>query len=394
MCSLPKPDMPISEQALNLLTRQYGEGAAPEIVSVPGRVNLIGEHIDYHDLPVLPMAIQRHVSIAYRVRRDERVRAVSMAEATDRQFVLSPRLEPAREGDWVNYLLAAAAAVQTRWPLPRGIDAAVASDLPIAAGLSSSSALLAGFAIALLRANGLHPTVEQLMSVLPEGEHFVGTRGGGMDHAAVLAARRESALLIGFAPLAFRHVRIPPDWAFLVAHSLTTAEKSGAMRSKYNALREEGIGALRTLGSSSFRAAIADGPPDAAQNRLTGRERKVHLHVTSEALRVHEAVAALEQDDIADFGRLLAASHESLRSNLGVSTSDIDALVTAAMDSGALGARLTGAGFGGCVIVLCTTGTRDRVRERLITAYYSNRSDFDPHKHLFHAHASDGALAE
>jgi len=316
-----------------------------------------------------------------------------MAEATDRQFLLSPHLPPAREGDWVNYLLAAAVAVQTRWPLLRGIDAAVASDLPIAAGLSSSSALLAGFAIALLRTNEIEPTVEELMDVLPEGEHFVGTRGGGMDHAAVLAARRGCALLIDFAPLALRHVPIPPDWSFLVAHSLTTAEKSGAMRSKYNALREEGVGALRTLGMNSFHAAIADSLRDTARDRLTGRERNVHLHVTSEAVRVHKAVAALESGDIANLGQLLMGSHESLRDNLGVSTPDIDALVTAAMESGALGARLTGAGFGGCVIVLCTTPTRDQIRDCLITAYYSKRSDFDPQKHLFYAAASDGALA-
>ncbi len=259
---MPKLEIPISEQAINLLTKHYGKGPEPQTLSVPGRVNLIGEHIDYHNLPVLPMAIQRHVSIAYRVRTDGRVRAVSMAEATDRQFVLSPRLEPAREGDWVNYLLAAAVAVQTRWPLLRGIDAAVASDLPIAAGLSSSSALLAGFAIALLRANEIDPTIEELMDVLPEGEHFVGTRGGGMDHAAVLAARRECALLIDFAPLALRHVRIPPDWAFLVAHSLTTAEKSGAMRLKYNALREEGVAALRTLEVNSSMQRLRVARPD------------------------------------------------------------------------------------------------------------------------------------
>ncbi len=301
---MPKLEIPISEQAINLLTKHYGKGPEPQTLSVPGRVNLIGEHIDYHNLPVLPMAIQRHISIAYRVRTDGRVRAVSMAEATDRQFVLSPRLEPAREGDWVNYLLAAAVAVQTRWPLLRGIDAAVASDLPIAAGLSSSSALLAGFAIALLRANEIDPTVEELMDVLPEGEHFVGTRGGGMDHAAVLAARRECALLIDFAPLALRHVRIPPDWAFLVAHSLTTAEKSGAMRLKYNALREEGVAALRTLDVNSFHAAIASGPAGPGESSLSGRERKVYLHVTTEAMRVHKAVDALESGDIPSVWRI------------------------------------------------------------------------------------------
>ncbi len=170
---------------------RYGPGSAPHLVSVPGRINLIGEHIDYHQLPVLPMAIQRNISIAFRVRTDRRVRTVSSLEAAAREFSLTDHIEPGPAGDWANYLKTAAVAVETCWPLVWGIDAAVASDLPVAAGLSSSSALLAGFAIALLRANDIYPTVEDLMAVLPEGEHFVGTRGGGMDHAAVMAACRQ-----------------------------------------------------------------------------------------------------------------------------------------------------------------------------------------------------------
>src|SRR5205807_8783885 len=128
-----------------------------------------------------------------------------------------------------------------------GIDAAVASDLPAAAGLSSSSALLTGLTLALLRANCVHTTFGELMEVLPEAEYFVGTRGGGMDHAAVLASKAGGALLVRFAPVSAINVPIPGGWSFLIAHSLTTAEKSGAVRGAYNARRSAGQRALEML---------------------------------------------------------------------------------------------------------------------------------------------------
>lgn len=378
--------MTTSEWAMELLTARYGLGPESEVVSVPGRVNLIGEHIDYHDLPVLPIAIQRHVSIAFKGRPDRQVSAVSSAESAPRRFELSAHLGAGPAGDWANYLKAAVMAVQTRWRIARGLDAAIASDLPVAAGLSSSSALLAGFALALLKVNGIVPTIDELMSVLPEGEHFVGTRGGGMDHAAVTAARRGCALLVGFAPLTLRHITIPPGWRFIVAHSLTRAEKSGAVREKYNRLREEGLRELGEMNLPSFRFAV-----NAAEAR--DQEGLVFRHVVNEARRVCEAVTALGKNDIREFGSLLLASHASLRDNLGVSTPAIDALVEAAMQAGAAGARLTGAGFGGCVVVLAAAETSAEVHARLTGHYYSKLSDFQPHEHLFEVEPSDGALA-
>jgi len=148
----------------------------PEIL-VPGRVNLIGEHIDYHNLSVLPMAVPRRVRLAYEPRNDRRIRAVSHDGFGVREFELAPVLQPSPGGDWENYLKAAANAVAGRWTVEWGINAEISSDLPPAAGLSSSSALLVAVTLALLRANGIEPTFEELMDVLPEGEHFVGTRG-------------------------------------------------------------------------------------------------------------------------------------------------------------------------------------------------------------------------
>jgi galactokinase len=377
-----------------LLDEYFGPGEEPSIVSVPGRVNLIGEHIDYHALPVLPVAIQRRITIAFRRRRDGRIRAFSPSFGVC-EFEWKAKLEPSTSGEWVNYVKAAAQAVHERWQAERGLDAAVVSDLLPAAGLSSSSALLTGFVLALFGANGVSATFEELMDVLPEGEHFVGTRGGGMDHAAVLASKTGSALLVNFTPLSVEAVPIPEDWAFLVAHSLTTAEKSNELRAEYNARRAAGARAVQQLGFASYATAVETHPAEELRNfarRLPDQEYRSFLHVTSEALRVRSAVAALRTANSAEFGALLNASHGSLRDLLRVSSPALDALVEAALDSGAIGARLTGAGFGGCAVIFCKRPDRDRIAAELVKRYYSQRAGFDPSMHLIAVEPSAGAL--
>jgi len=389
---------------------------------VPGRVNLIGEHIDYHGLPVLPIAIKKYVRVAFRARKDRLIRAVSAVPYGPREFEWTPELTPAASGDWQNYLRAAAQVVgQASWPVwtgreacPTGIDAVVVSDLPAAAGLSSSTALLVAFTLALLRANGCAPTFEELMAVLPDGEQFVGTRGGGMDHAAVLASQPGCASLIDFEPLSVRPIPIPPDWSFLVAHSLETAEKSGAVREAYNARRLAGTIALQRLGFPSYRTAIRGRSFDQllcsagglvcsagglAAGTITGGktasatiEQDSFLHVTGEALRVQAAVSAMELQDSGVFGDLLLKSHASLRDRLKVSCPALDRLVEAAMESGAIGARLTGAGFGGCAVIFSFTRDLADVRRRLIDRYYSGRPEFQEDRHLIDAEPGPGVL--
>ncbi len=317
---------------------------------------------------------------------------LAAARYGEREFALEAAHQPSVPGDWANYLKAAAQAAQSRWEITRGMDAAIASDLPAAAGLSSSSALLTGATLALLHANGISPKVEELMSILPEAEQFVGTRGGAMDHAVVLAAQTGCALLVRFAPLQFVPVCIPSGWSFLIAHSLTTAEKSGAIRAEYNARRAAGTRALEDLGFVSYADALEAASPEIA--KLGEPERLAFLHVTSEAARVGKAVEALRANDLAAFGRLLIASHASLRDQLRVSTPAIDSLVETALEAGAAGARLTGAGFGGCVLICSRSGDQARIREQLIDRYYSKHTDFDPQRHLFPAESSSGALED
>jgi galactokinase len=384
------------EDPTQLLIQRFGAGAAPSVVTVPGRVNLIGEHVDYHNLPVLPMAMQRSIRVAYRVRKDRHIRAASDVYG-DRAFEWTPQLQASAPGDWVNYVKAAAQAVEGKWRLDFGIDAAVVSDLPPAAGLSSSSALLVAFTLALLRANGIEASFEELMDVLPEGEYFVGTRGGGMDHAAVLAGRPGCALLIHFSPVAVTPVPIPLDWGFLVAHSLSTAEKSGAVKAEYNSRRTAGSQALKRLGFSSFKQAVEQHGIEELKRLAFSRlddevERRCFLHVATEATRVGQAVDALHRADAAEFGRILNAGHASVRDDLRISCPALDALTAAALASGALGARLTGAGFGGCAVVFCHAAERERVAAGLVERYYSKHAGFDPAVHLMEAIPSGGAL--
>lgn len=316
-------------------------------VWAPGRVNLIGEHIDYHGLSVLPMALRQRVEVTFEPRQDGRIRAVSGPYGA-REFKWHSALEPVGAGDWENYLRAAAMAVTQKWGTGRGLDASVTSNLPAAVGLSSSSALLVAFTLALLRANEWSASFEELMDVLPDGEQFVGTRGGGMDHAAALASRAGYASLVSFNPIAVRHVPVPADWAFLVADSGVSVEKSGAARDRYNAVRTS-AGAM--------------------------------THVASESARVAAAVTAMEKGDAVGFGKLLSESHASLRDRLQVSHPELDRIVELAVDAGSLGARLTGAGFGGSVVVLCERPEAPIVRKALSARWT-----------VFEAEAGDGAL--
>ncbi len=196
------------------------------------------------------------------------------------------------------------------------------------------------------------------MEILPEGEHSWERAAAAWIMPPRSPRSAGCASLIEFDPLRSGTFPCRPDWAFLVAHSLTVAEKSGAAREQYNARRAAGYS-----GSEAARIRLVPRrhrrPHPRANWKIWPRklpsadEQRRFLHVTSEALRVRAAVAAMEQRDAAAFGALLIESHASLRDRLQVSCPALDRLVEAAMESGALGARLTGAGFGGCAVVFC-----------------------------------------
>jgi galactokinase len=389
-------------------TARYG--APPTHVSrAPGRVNLIGEHTDYNDLPVLPMALQREVRLALRPREDRRVRLTNvLPEFAPLEFEIAPGIPPSEPGDWGNYAKAPADHLARHFSIERGFDGLLASDVPVASGLSSSSALVNAVGLALAHLNELGTEPLALASLMAEAERYTGTRGGGMDQAISMGARAGHAARIDFAPLRMHHVPIPSDWRFVVADTGVRAEKSGAAQRAYNLRRAECEQALEVVGEELVRTGGVPRPPSsypamlqavrhdgaltAGESVLTGNLLKRFRHVVTEAHRVGLAADMLLSADLAGFGNLMDASHGSLRTDYNVSSSELDELVALAKEGGAVGARLTGAGFGGCIVALAPLMGVDDVVASLWNGYWGDR---DPggveDSHVFVAVPSAGA---
>ncbi len=381
---------------------RYGAGAEPRAAWAPGRVNLIGEHTDYNGLPVFPMAIQRGIALVYRARDDGRARIANVdSRYPETTFPLEAAIPADPAGAWANYAKAAGQAVAGLVGAPRGMDALLASDLPASAGLSSSSALVVATALALLDVNRRAVPPLELMDLLARAERYVGLQGGGMDQAISLGGRDRHAVRIDFDPLRLQPVRVPADWRFVVASSLVVAEKSGAARDHYNARAAQcrrGLeAAWRSLGLDgpvgSYRDLLGSAPAEAlaaAAARLPHPEGARFRHVVTEAGRVEAAVAAMTAGDLPGFGRLMSASHASLRDDFEVSCEPLDRLVALAEEGGACGARLTGAGFGGCIVALCAAADVERVCSALAQGFYRDRGGAGPEV-LFVAEPSAGA---
>ena len=372
----------------------------PFAVHAPGRVNLIGEHIDYCGLPVLPMAIQYGITAEVMPRGDA---TLSVSNSDPQfppvEFVIAREIPPGEPGHWGNYVRAAARAIARNAGALEGADVVIRSDLPVAAGLSSSSALVVSIAVALLRRNGLTMPPVDLAALLADGERYVGTAGGGMDQAIIVGAEPGMATRIDFHPLRLRHVAIPATWCFIVAPSLERAEKSGAVQAAYNdraratrAAHDHLVTRLRH--DAGFPSLLASHGPamlldaGAALDPATSRRLR---HVVTEAARVDQAVEAMEMADLRAFGALMDASHASLAADYEVSTAALDELVGLARSAGAVGARLTGAGFGGSIVALTEASNAGRVLERIDAMYYRPRGV--PVSPAFIALPSAGAIS-
>jgi galactokinase len=372
--------------------RAFGARGERWIARAPGRVNLIGEHVDYCDLPVMPMALQLGVSLLFRPRDDARVRLVNLEPAfAPREIELSAVIEPFPAGDWGNYAKAAGQALVRRLGPLRGFNGAVTSDLPAAAGLSSSAALVIACALATCAANGVSLEPLELAELLAEGERYVGTRGGGMDQAASLAGVEGCALHVRFVPLRVEALPLPPAWRFVVAHSGVRADKSGAAREAYNRRRAECEEAFRRVsaepaaGEARNWVELVHGRSAEELVAAAGRVMEPRLfrrfrHVVTESERVGRARAALLAGDGRVFGEAMDASHASLRDDFEVSCPELDRVVQVARSAGAIGARLTGAGFGGCAVALCAKERAEDVVKAL--------EGYEP---VFVARASGGA---
>jgi galactokinase len=359
--------------AIAAFRREHGEEPT-HVARAPGRVNLIGEHIDYNGLSVLPMALQREVAVALRPRSDAHVRIASTTHG-ERAFDLATDIEPYATGDWGNYAKAAAQALAREVGLRTGMDATIHSTVPAAAGLSSSSALVIGIAVALLKGAGAESDGDEdddwglpvsrlaLAEVMARAERYTGTHGGGMDQAISLCGRAGAAVRVDFRPLRVTPVPVPDSWRFVIADSGVRAEKSGAAQATYNLRTRECAEALERVvahldepADTDYRALIERYAVDelvrAGNAALEDPVRRRFRHVVTEAARVRDAQDALRASDAVAFGALMDASHASLRDDYEVSRIELDAMVDVARSAGATGARLTGAGMGGCIVVL------------------------------------------
>jgi len=395
----------------------------------PGRVNLIGEHTDYSGLPVLPVAIDRSTIVAAAANAAGEIEVANADPAwSSRRFAIERRIPPYRTSDWANYVKAAIQGVIDRFSARsnwRGASMVVDGRVPPAAGLSSSAALTVSTAMAFMALNELELEPLETATMVARSEWYVGTRAGGMDQAASILGRRDHALFIEFDPLRVRAVKMPANAVLVVADSREIADKSGTVRAEYNRRVVECTLAARILGRAlkldgvtilgdvvraqpgwnaadlvEKLAAAAPARLDAAlkeaanllgvsqseldaellgegSNRIAlDTKRPLEIlkrarHVLSETERVIHAAELLEAGRLDEMGKLMNASHQSLANDFECSTQRLDGIVEYARRGGALGARLTGAGFGGSIVALCDVADADAVIESIDRGYYA-----------------------
>jgi galactokinase len=332
-------------QAASLFRDRFG--SEPVLcASAPGRVNLIGEHTDYNGGPVLPFAIDGRTAVAG--SEDEGWTVVSQVDGTVRAIDPS-RLEP---GSWTAYIGGVVRVLQARGLAPAGARLAVASSVPIGAGLSSSAALTVATARALVGLTGRRVPPPALADIAYRAEHDeVGVRCGRMDQIVTAQARPGHAMLIETASGAISPV--PFDQSVWL---LDTGVRHRLADGQYNRRREECEVALRLVREQGLGVdqlgGIAVSELDALVRAIPAPWSLRLRHVVSETARTREAARALARHDLGELGRLLIEGHESLRRDFESSCPEADYLVESAMQHGALGARLTGAGWGGAVVVL------------------------------------------
>jgi galactokinase len=402
------------QKAIAQFIRLYGPGSF-SLYRVSGRVNLIGEHTDYQQGYVLPVALDKDFVFVARPRQDALINLSDLeAEFAPRQFAASHEIAPGPAGDWGNY---ARGAVQMLWRMGEqplaGMDVLIDGEAPFGvprgAGVSSSTALTVGVGLVFADLNGLRYTPAELAWLLGEAEWYVGTRGGIMDQFIVLLGQRDHALFldcrarpgVGQIPsFNTEQVQLPAGYNLIVADTKTRHQNT---RSEFNVRVAEGrIGvallkrrypeithlrdlerfpwaevepllpeALTHQGLEALGLRLADlidvKLPDTGQPfRVRARCR----HIVSENARVKACVAALRGGEIERVGALLKEAHRSVRDDYGASCRELDTLVRLAEEvEGVIGARMTGAGWGGCIIALARAGCEQAFAQYVAPRY-------------------------
>lgn len=361
----------VAGQLRSVFHDRYGSDGPVTVARAPGRVNLIGDHTDYNDGFVLPMTLEQAVYVAIRKRSDAQVRLYSVQfdeEVTDRIDAL-----PRSGSDWHHYVQGVATVLQERAVLPTGFDAVVHGAVPVGAGLSSSAALEVASLLALQSAYDVSLSPVEGARLCQQVEHdVIGVQCGIMDQFASRIGSADHALFLDCRSLEYESVPLDLD-----DHRIVVVD-SGVQRalasSKYNERREEcerGVAHFRQFDDAV--QALRDVTPElwgAHGDGLDETVRRRCRHVLMENARVEQAAKALRDHEYESLGTLMNESHASLRDLYEVSSDELDVLVHTAQETdGVLGARMTGAGFGGCTVNLVHEDAVSDLKERLHEAY-------------------------
>ena len=333
------------------------------ITEAPGRVNLIGEHTDYNGGFVLPAAIDRTVAVALAHRDDDVIRAYSLDYDQCDEFQAGRVRRFAGSRGWRDYLRGVVWALADSQYAVAGADIVISGDVPKGAGLSSSAAFEVALAGGFMDAAGITVDRRLLALLCQRAENFfVGVQSGIMDQYASALGRAGHALLIDCRSLDAEPVPLPTGVAIVVVNSKLARRLADT---PYNRRREECAEAARTLGIDSLRAATTD-----MLSRLSGDPLKRAHHVVSENARVLAAAQALRSGDLDRLGALMAESHASMRDDFEASSQEIDLLVELAQRTdGVIGARVTGAGWGGCTVNLVREKAVDTFAAQVTSEY-------------------------
>jgi len=391
---LDKPaDSGVVRSLITLFAELYG--GRPTIYRAPGRVNLIGEHTDYNDGFVMPAALDLYTYVAVRPRSDRRLRVYSENLHEMRDFELDS-IRCGRTGHWSDYVRGVAGVLESSGYKLRGADLAITGEVPMGSGLSSSAALEVSTAWALLSNSQINVDRNTIPQICQQAEHlYPETQCGIMDQFISCHGRAGHALMLDCRSLDFQLLPVPSQVRLMVCNTMVKHEHASG---GYNTRRrecEEGLQALKqSLPGIRALRDVTVNELEKHRDRLSPVIYKRVRHVVTENDRVQEAATALTAGDLAQFGRLMADSHRSLRDDYEVSTAELDLMVELASgQNGVYGARMTGGGFGGCTINLVHSARAEEVQQRLVQLYEA-KTGLRPTIIICEASDGAGAVAE
>jgi galactokinase len=358
--------MQIPERVVQAYEQQFGDKPTL-VVQSPGRVNLIGEHTDYNDGFVLPMAIDRSARIALRPRDDRQVVVYSLDFEESATFGLEGLTKPEGDIRWVDYLTGMAWVLSEAGYTVNGWEGVIAGDVPVGAGLSSSAAVEMVTARAFLALSGTEWEAGTMAKLGQKTENeWVGVNSGIMDQMISAAGKAGHALLIDCRTLETQSLPLPDGCAVVV---LDTATRRGLVSTAYNERRAQCEAAARHFGVKALRD-VTVATFNERSEELDDVTRRRAKHVITENARTLHAADAMTTNDGTRLGKLMVESHISLRDDFEVSSPALNAIVEISLATeGCIGARMTGGGFGGCAVALVSEAAAQTFMDTVVPEY-------------------------